>query len=244
VSVSRTPLLIMVGADKGGVGKTTLSRALLDYLTASKGIPSSQITAYDTEWPAGDLRRFHHGALVIDIEKIADQMRVFDKVDGVTVIDIRAGLMSTTLRTMAEARLLDDVRSGAMNLALLHVLGPTINSFMEIDQASRLVGGGTKHFVVKNRINETEYEGWDKDPRFALIFKQVAGMTIEVPHLASMACDTVQQREMSFASFRFDKEQSRVLRGHVGGWLDAVWQGFDQVGLGALVEAAKPPAAA
>ena len=30
------PTVILVGADKGGVGKTTVARTLLDYLTAEK----------------------------------------------------------------------------------------------------------------------------------------------------------------------------------------------------------------
>jgi hypothetical protein len=43
------PAVILVGADKGGVGKTTVSRALLDYLIAHN-IPTR---AFDTESPKG-----------------------------------------------------------------------------------------------------------------------------------------------------------------------------------------------
>ena len=32
------PTVILIGADKGGVGKTTVARTLVDYLTA-QGIP-------------------------------------------------------------------------------------------------------------------------------------------------------------------------------------------------------------
>ena len=45
------PAVILVGADKGGVGKTTVSRALLDYLIA-QSIPTR---AFDTESPRGTL---------------------------------------------------------------------------------------------------------------------------------------------------------------------------------------------
>ena len=43
------PTLILIGADKGGVGKTTLSRALLDHV-ARKDISAR---AFDTENPRG-----------------------------------------------------------------------------------------------------------------------------------------------------------------------------------------------
>ena len=60
------PAVILVGADKGGVGKTTISRAVLDYL-ASKSIPAR---AFDTESPRGALHRFHpHETSIVDISE-------------------------------------------------------------------------------------------------------------------------------------------------------------------------------
>ena len=49
------PVVIMVGADKGGVGKTTVTRTLLDYLAAKNVLTR----AFDAEWPRGTLQRFH-----------------------------------------------------------------------------------------------------------------------------------------------------------------------------------------
>jgi MinD superfamily P-loop ATPase len=49
------PTVIVVGADKGGVGKTTVARTLLDYFTAHH-LPTR---AFDTESPKGTLKRFH-----------------------------------------------------------------------------------------------------------------------------------------------------------------------------------------
>ena len=51
------PTLILVGADKGGVGKTTISRALLDFF-ARKNVLTR---AFDTENPRGSLKRFYPG---------------------------------------------------------------------------------------------------------------------------------------------------------------------------------------
>ncbi|HYJ89410.1 MAG TPA: hypothetical protein VEW46_25335, partial [Pyrinomonadaceae bacterium] len=68
------PAVILVGADKGGVGKTTISRALLDYFVVHN-IPTR---AFDTEAPKGTLRRFHPDITkVVDISSTADQMKSF-----------------------------------------------------------------------------------------------------------------------------------------------------------------------
>ena len=97
------PTVVIVGADKGGVGKTTISRTLLDYFSAHQ-IPTR---AFDTEAPKGTLKRFHPAITeIIDMTLIPDQMKVFDTLNStdasVTVIDVRAGLLSHTLRSLTD----------------------------------------------------------------------------------------------------------------------------------------------
>ena len=55
------PAVIIVGADKGGVGKTTVARTLLDYFIANQ----VATRAFDTETPRGTLKRFHRGSALV-----------------------------------------------------------------------------------------------------------------------------------------------------------------------------------
>lgn len=96
------PALILVGADKGGVGKTTVARTLLDYFSAHH-VPTR---AFDSEAPKGTLKRFHSEvAEVVDATAVTDQMRIIDTLSTtdstVTIVDVRAGLLSPTLRALA-----------------------------------------------------------------------------------------------------------------------------------------------
>ena len=102
------PTVIVVGADKGGVGKTTVSRTLLDYFSAHN-VPTR---AFDTEAPRGTLKRFHPDVTdVVDVTSVSDQMLIFDTIGTaeakVTVIDVRAGLLSPTLRALRDIGFLD-----------------------------------------------------------------------------------------------------------------------------------------
>src|SRR5438874_2034123 len=95
------PAVLIVGADKGGVGKTTVSRTLLDYFAAHQ-IPTR---AFDTEAPKGTLKRFYPDASeIVDMNLVPDQMKIFDTLSAshasVTVIDVRAGLLSPTLQSL------------------------------------------------------------------------------------------------------------------------------------------------
>jgi MinD-like ATPase involved in chromosome partitioning or flagellar assembly len=98
-----TPAVIVVGADKGGVGKTTVSRTLLDYFTGHH----IRTRAFDAEAPKGTLKRFHPDISdIVDVTSVSDQMRIFDTLSTsdstVTVIDVRAGLLSPTLYALRD----------------------------------------------------------------------------------------------------------------------------------------------
>ncbi len=102
------PAVIVVGADKGGVGKTTVSRTVLDYFSANN-IPTR---AFDTESPRGTLMRFHPDITeIVDVTSTTDQMKIFDTLNtsgtSVTVIDVRAGLLSPTLAALRDIGFLD-----------------------------------------------------------------------------------------------------------------------------------------
>src|ERR1700735_1021059 len=97
------PVVIVVGADKGGVGKTTVSRTLLDYFSANN-VPTR---AFDTESPRGTLKRFHPDFTeIVDMTTTSDQMKIFDTLNAaspsVTVIDVRAGLLSPSLASLRD----------------------------------------------------------------------------------------------------------------------------------------------
>lgn len=225
------PVIMMVGSDKGGVGKTTVTRALLAYL-ASRGVP---YRAFDAEAPAGGLSRFVPSAVVVDMERIEHQMLMFDMPADTTVIDVRAGMLSKSLTMLEQSHLLDEVQSGAVELVLLHVLGPSVQSLGEVSSAAARIGGGSRHLLVKNYISSTTggYFDWDgADSKFAGVLAQMEPQTIVVPHLADRACEAIDKRGVGFVEFCGDVAESKMLRGYTRTWLDTVWRDFSKVGLG------------
>ena len=232
------PTVILVGADKGGVGKTTVARALIDYLLAHN-IPTR---AFDTEAPRGTLRRFHPDVTdVVDITSTADQMKVFDTVSSasaqITLIDVRAGLLSTTLRSLRDIGFLDAAKKSQLTFAVFHILGPSVASLDEIAETSSFMGD-SNYFLVKNFINNTTFFEWDP-ATYNSYFKKIKGAyDITVPKLNEMACEQVELASVPYVSFVANKgpdgqpaNYSFVLRGYVRHWLGTVWAEFDRVKL-------------
>ena len=100
------PTVIIVGADKGGVGKTTVARTLLDYFGAHGSPPAPSTPRLRAARSSASIRMRPRSSTS---DLVADQMKIFDTLNAadmpVTVIDVRAGLLSQTLRALPRFRL-------------------------------------------------------------------------------------------------------------------------------------------
>ena len=240
------PVVIVVGADKGGVGKTTVSRTLLDYFDANN-IPTR---AFDTESPRGTLKRFHPDITeIVDMTTTSDQMKIFDTLNAaapsVTVIDVRAGLMSPALGSLRDIGFLDAAKSGQITFAVFHMLGPSIASLDEIATTANFMQGA-KYFLVKNFVNDTHFFEWDKTT-YNFYFRKLQDATeLSIPKLNEMAFEQVEVASVPFRKFVANKgvddeaaDYSFVLRGYVRHWLTNVWREFDRINLTDLVGSSK-----
>ena len=243
------PAVVLVGADKGGVGKTTIARTLLDYF-AHHGV---RPRAFDTESPKGTLKRFHPDVTdVVDINYVPDQMKIFDTFNStdatVSLIDVRAGLMSPTLHALRDIGFIEAAKRGEITFVVFHILGSSIASLDEIAETA-LYLGDAKYLLVKNFVNNTHFFEWDAATH-ASYFKQVpTALEITIPKLVEMATEQVDLASVPFASFIANKRQSGdaasysfVLRGYVRHWLGNVWAEYDRVGLTDILEAKEPSA--
>ncbi|WP_027584779.1 hypothetical protein [Bradyrhizobium sp. Ai1a-2] len=239
------PVVIVVGADKGGVGKTTVSRTLLDYFSAN----NVQTRAFDTESPRGTLKRFHPDITeIVDMTTTADQMKIFDTLNSglsVTVIDVRAGLLSPALASLRDIGFLDDARSGQITFAVFHILGSSIASLDEIAETSSFMNGA-KYFLVKNFINDTQFFQWDQSTYNSYFHRIKHATDLTIPKLNEMAYEQVEVASVPFLNFIANKGRhddaahySFVLRGYVRHWLANVWNEYDRIKLTDLV-GAKP----
>lgn len=217
--------LILVGADKGGVGKTTTSRALLDFL-ARKNVLTR---AFDTENPRGTLHRFYPGITrIIDLQNVADQMQLLDTIEGapvdVTVVDLKAGNLSSALQIFSQIGVLDAAAAGEFNLGLVHVVGPSIASLDEMNEVAEYTRN-MSYVVARNFINETNFFEWD-DQTYQKYFAQLQdAREIEIPKLNEMAYEQVDLAGATFSDFVANRSAagapekfSFVLRGYVRKW--------------------------
>lgn len=224
------PALILVGADKGGVGKTTVCRLLLDML-ADMGIPTR---AFDTEAPHGSLSRFHGGITeIVDLTQTTDQMRIFDTLEdsevNVTLVDVRAGQLRNILSSLQEFGFLDAAKRGVYDFLLFHILGSSIGSLEEIADVAAYATPA-KHFLVKNDAEGTHF-AWGPEIYRAYVDRVKAATEITVPRLDAIAFEQIDVAGVPFSRFLRNERNSFVLRGYVRTWLQRVRAEFDKGGV-------------
>jgi hypothetical protein len=232
------PVVFLVGADKGGVGKTTIARTLLDYL-ATKGVAAR---AFDTEFPRGTLKRFFPKVTeVVDITTAADQMKVLDTLTTsevkVSTVDVRAGALLNTLKTFTDVGFFDLCRAGEFNFVLFHVIGPSVASLEEIAEVLPYTDG-QHYFVVKNFINETSFFDWHPEIQKGYFKLVKNAVEVTIPKLNELAYEQAELGGVPFSTFIANKtvqgqnaNYSLVLRGYVRTWLSQISAEYDRIHL-------------
>lgn len=221
--------LVIVGADKGGVGKTTTARALMDYYK-SHGIT---VRSFDGEHLAvdsktgrrGTFARFFDGVEVVNINESDDQMKVFDRLHEaqVTLLDLPAGNMTTTLASLRTLGFFDAIRAGTLRMTAVHVIGSNKASFDEIDAVRNAVDGAN-YVTVLNSTNKSKFDGLPetvKDP-------------IRIPLLEERTAADVDLQSVGFSAYVSNLQNGMVKIGYVKSWLRPVFSEFDRKQLNAL----------
>jgi hypothetical protein len=236
------PTLIVVGADKGGVGKTTIARAVLDYLATNNVLTR----AFDTETPRGTLRRFHPDiTAIVDLTSTSDQMKIIDTLSTaevrVSVIDVRAGGLQPALQALQDTGFLEAVKDGEVTFILLHVLGSSIASLDEIAEIAPYVEDAG-YFLVKNHVNDTTFFEWDPVTHRRYFEKVETAGEITIPKLNEMSYEQVELAGTPFSTFVGNRtadgdpaDHSFVLRGYVRTWQTKIAEELDRIRLLELI---------
>lgn len=228
--------LILVHGDKGGVGKTTLARATLDYLYRKTRVP----VVYDADNRNGQIYRFYKDVFPvkqIDINLRGSFDEVLDKVaenkkSGTALnvfVDLPAQAGNSVDVALSELRLVDALDSIRARATLLFVIGRTTDSIQALQLAFDLFGAIADFVVVKNEFfGESErfvlYEG---SPTHQTLVKNGA-KEILVPPLWGDTYDVVDRLNLPF----FKVAESNLplsTKARVSAWLSKFDTQFDKI---------------
>jgi len=223
--------LFIVGGDKGGVGKTTVARLLVEYFEEMRKTPR----VFDTEHPKGSLLRFHPKITrLIDVTTVKSQIEIFDSLQASRaphVVDLRAGTFSNVLSTFEDIAILEQLREGLLDITFFHVIGGNYEALGEVQDAMEQLPID-KHVVVKSHATDPDFVFWSESA-IRDQFLKAGGTEIAIPRLDELVYETVDTNSVPFRSFIQNKTLdgqpanfSLVLRGYCRKWVADIFAQF------------------
>ena len=180
-------------------------------------------------------------------------MKIFDTLNAaspsVTVIDVRAGLLSPALASLRDIGFLDAAKAGPDHLCRVPYPRP-LDRLAGRDRRDREFHAGRQIFPGEELHQRHQFFQWDQATYNSYFHRIKDATELTIPKLNEMAYEQVEVSSVPFLKFVANKgthdeaaNYSFVLRGYVRHWLANVWSEFDRIKLTDLVGAAKPVAA-
>jgi hypothetical protein len=228
--------LILVHGDKGGVGKSTLSRGLLDYLYRKIRVP----IVYDADARNSQVHRFYKDIFPIEqlnlrkgiafdkiLNRLADGKKTTDKYN--VFVDFPAQAGGDIEETFSEMRFIDALDSIGARITLLFVMGRSMDSVNALQTASEVFGSSCDFVVVKNKFfgDPDHYNLYDSSQIRPNLIKAGAKEVL-MPNLARDAYDAVDRASLPFFKVA-ESELSLSIKARVSSWLDKFDEQFEKI---------------
>jgi len=159
----------------------------------------------------------------------------------VSIIDLRAGGLTSALEALRDMGFLDAVAAGEFNFLVFHVLNSSLASLDEMKEIAPFVQDA-HYYLVKNHVNDTTFFEWDPRLHHKYFEKVNTRGEIMIPKLDERAFVQVEIAGEPFSAYvaNLDAEgepanHSFVLRGYVRTWINKIAEEFDRVELLDLV---------
>ncbi|HEY9828801.1 MAG TPA: division plane positioning ATPase MipZ [Stenomitos sp.] len=224
---SSAPLkvLILVTGDKGGTGKSTFARGLLDVLT-HHGV---KVAAYDGDRRNAQLFRHYRslegGVTQLDVMETGGSDRLLDDMESevapVMLVDLPAGAGAALEEFEKETGFLEGATELGYQVSLVSVLSPVRDSVNALRVLMEEMGEQAAYVAVKNLHfgSDVQFEVFDESKAKQELLRR-EGLILSMPKLFGETFSLVDNKSLTF------RQASQVLvmsqRRRVYQWLDAL----------------------
>jgi hypothetical protein len=223
-STASSKLLIFTVADKGGTGKSTFTRALVDILDAR----NIDYLAYDGDRRNSQLHRHYHNVgggvnkLNFSIEGGADELIEAMDCCGapVMVVDLPGGGVELLERLDSQMSFLADAADMGYAVTMVSVMSRIKDSVNALRLLMDLTGDSARHIAVKNLY-------WGDEQKFSLFdgsatkqrLLDAGGLVMTMPDLFDDTYSIIDEHSLSFRAAIEDTRLTRPHRSRVNQWL-------------------------
>jgi hypothetical protein len=228
--------LILVHGDKGGVGKSTLSRSVLDYLYRGIRVP----VVYDADYRNSQVHRFYKDVFPVEqldlgvtgafdqiLDNLAEAQKSTEKHN--IFVDLPAQAGSDLDEALSEMRFVEALDSIHARVTLLFVVGRSQDSINALRIAYNVFGGSSDFVIVKNAFfgGPDHYTLYNSSPiRDQLI--TAGAKELLIPSMWGDAYDAIDRLNLPFFKVA-ESELPLSIKARVSSWLDKCDTQFEKI---------------
>ncbi len=223
-----------IGGEKGGVGKSVISRLLAQYYIDRK----KDFRVYDADLSHGAMMRYYRDfSEPVDITQFesADKIAEYTVSSGtVAIVDLAAQTARPLKQWIADTGLIELVNDLGLPLTLWHVMDDGADSFQLLQNLISDYGNEVEYIVARNFGRGSNFKHLN-EAELSLEFDNPDLKFIDIPALHSPTMRKIDHISASFWAAANNKDSSigptlgLLERQRVKTWLNKAYQQFDKI---------------
>ncbi|MEO8807210.1 MAG: mobilization protein [Burkholderiaceae bacterium] len=225
-----------IGGEKGGVGKSLMSRVLAQYMI-DRDIP---FIGFDTDRSHGALMRFYSGyaspVLVDNIEALDTIIEAAaEQPERRVLVDLAAQTHDPLVKWMDDAGVLNLADEMGMTIHYWHVMDSGKDSVDLLKKLLDRFGTGMKYVLVRNQIRGNDFSVLEQSGEQARAV-QLGAQVVSVKKLGDSVINRIDAGSSSFWKAKNPQDPNGgglglMDRQRVKAWLRDVYREIDDVGV-------------
>lgn len=233
------PSINFIGGEKGGVGKSVVSRVLAQYFIDK----DRAFTGFDTDRSHTSFARFYAdfaAPVVVDTYEGLDHIAaVFEEepkegqVPNV-IVDLAAQTATPMARWVKDSDLIALMAEMGVSVNLWHVADSGKDSMDMLGRLLATYGAGPRYIVVKNHGRGSDFSLLEGSEALARV-TELGGQIISVPQLHEASMRKIDRQSASFSTALHQRDGEHALgmleRQRVKSWLKSCYTALDTLQL-------------
>lgn len=225
-----TKSIILVGGDKGGVGKSTVARALADFLTRK----SVGFIGYDGDDTNPTFLRFFPSAVRIHTKSVKGFEALINGLEAQQthqLVDLGAGTSIVLGHFADQTGFIELARNYSARVVLVFVLAPSEDSIGLLKILADQYGDTVNYVVARSNAIPGTWDLWDGSKTRKRLLDELAAVEINIPALDSEAFSLAGRNSLMWSAAADDKRLPLASRSYIHRWLGKVFGEFDKAKL-------------
>ena len=228
--------ILLIGGEKGGVGKSLVSRALAQYFIDH----SMPFVGFDTDRSHGALMRFYAdyaSPILIDRYEALDHIvEVAVEQSGLRVlVDLAAQTHAPLVAWMDDSGVLDLARENGLQITYWHVMDTGRDSVDLLRQILERFQDRLDYVVVRNQLRGNDFSNLEKSGLLDRL-SDLGGGVIEVKQLHQSVIQKIDAKDSSFwaakqSGTEFGAGLGLMERQRLKTWMNHVFAEFNAAGV-------------